>query len=90
MSKPFDMDRLGGPPGLFDAPNSNRGGVVLRARVPEATEGKDFMGIGPFDVPSLADSDDGAPDRAAELAKLKQDAMCSGVAYRKSITGDKM
>lgn len=90
------MDRLGGPPGLYDSPNRDRestGGIVLRVRVPDA--GRDMIfPIGPFNPLSLNDSDNVADmmgdPKNPEQAQLIHDALENGIPYRKSISGDKM
>lgn len=89
----FGRERLGGPPGLYDAPNRDRestGGIVQRMRVPASTAREEmFQGL-PFgqelqDSDTLREQEGAAPERDQ---KPTREALECGVPYKKSITGD--
>lgn len=96
-SEPYDMDRLGGPPGLFDSPNRDReasGGIVQRVRVPNSPRAEQMFLDGRFQNYSTEDSDSlqdlmsgktKEQERIEELEDLKQ-----GIPFCKSIAGDQM
>ena len=96
-SKPYDMDRLGGPPGLYDSGNRDRASdcrIVQRIRVPAEADAGAVYPEGRFNTLSLNDSDSAVgPDayteeQKEELAKLKQSQLESGVPFRKPLFGD--
>lgn len=89
------MDRLGGPPGLFDSPNWDResnGGIVQRVRVPDAPKSA-FYPVGRYQTDSLNDSssllDAEAENPAAPAEASREDLEC-GVPFRKDISGRNM
>lgn len=95
MAKEYDMDRLGGPPGLFNSPNWDRngnGGIVQRVRVPADTSATLYP-VGRYQTDSLNDStsllDAEAENPAPPAQESREDLEC-GIPFRKDITGSNM
>lgn len=98
--KDYGNARLGGPPGLYDAPNWDRegtGGIVQRVRVPDrASPAAPEQTFG-FGTLSLNDSDN-ASDLLGEKPILGDDdnaaraagALEMGIAFKKPISGSNM
>jgi hypothetical protein len=83
-----DDGRLGGPPGLYDSCNSDRGGgLVQRIRVP-ADPRPEFSF--PWGVTSLNDSDNDEDALGDASAADSGPSLGEGVAFRKSLTGSDM